>query len=125
MRRVPYDEAKTALLALPGVGDKVADCVLLFGGGQTEAFPIDVWVERALRFHFRRQLPPRTRLHAFARRHFGHYAGYAQQYLFHHLRSRTRAPALTPAAPLAPSTSTEILSVAPRPDVASALAQAA
>ena len=120
LRHVPYDEAKTALLTLPGVGDKVADCVLLFACGQTEAFPIDVWVERALRFHFRRQLPPRPRLHAFARRHFGRHAGYAQQSLFHHLRSKTRAPAVTAAAP-----STEIVPVVPRAALVSALAPAA
>ncbi len=126
LRRVSYDEAKAALVALPGVGDKVADCVLLFGCEQMEAFPIDVWIERALGFHFRRHLPLRSRLHVFARRHFGRWAGYAQQYLFHHLRSKARTPELRAVAPSAPSApSTERRPAAPRPAVASALAQTA
>ena len=85
----PYAAAKTALLALPGVGDKVADCVLLFSHDHWEACPIDVWVHRALRPHFRRR-PSQANMHLFARRHFGRYVGYAQQYLFHDLRMRVR-----------------------------------
>ena len=49
LRDMPYDEAHRHLTALPGVGDKVADCVLLFGCGQTSAFPVDVWVARLLK----------------------------------------------------------------------------
>ncbi len=114
LSQLPYDEAKAILLTLPGVGDKVADCILLFSQEQTQAFPIDVWMERALRFYFRRKLPPRARQHAFARRHFGRYAGYAQQYLFHHLRHTQRAPQLPPASrvPVLP----------PRPAMTAALA---
>jgi len=85
LRRLSYDEAKEILLTVPGVGDKVADCIALFGLQRYEAFPIDVWTERVLRGYVRRR-PTRTRLHQFARRHFGPYAGYAQQYLYHHAR---------------------------------------
>jgi len=78
-------EAERLLRTLPGVGPKVANCVLLFAGGHLDAFPIDVWIERALRELY---FPRRHRLTAdflrrFAARHFGRHGGYAQQYLFH------------------------------------------
>lgn len=81
--RLPFDEARAALLDLPGVGEKVADCVLLFAYGRGEAFPVDVWVQRAVeRWYFGgRALGPR-RIHAWARDRFGPLAGYAQQHLF-------------------------------------------
>ena len=89
LARLPLAEARAALMALPGVGRKIADCVLLFAGGFDAAFPVDVWVMRALRelYFPRRQVPPR-RLLAFAETHFGPHAGYAQQYLFHFMRTR-------------------------------------
>jgi len=86
------DEAKEYLCALPGVGEKIASCVLLFACGKREAFPIDVWVERGLRqmyFRGKRKVPAR-RLREFARSYFGPNAGYAQQYLFHYVRTRPR-----------------------------------
>lgn len=43
LRSMPYEEAHERLITLPGVGDKVADCVQLFGCGHTQAFPVDVW----------------------------------------------------------------------------------
>ena len=87
LRGVGYSAAKAALLHCEGVGDKVADCVALFGLAQYEAFPIDVWIERAMRYYFRRQKMTPRRLHDFAARHFGAYAGYAQQYLYHYVRN--------------------------------------
>ncbi|MBI3321709.1 MAG: 8-oxoguanine DNA glycosylase [Candidatus Omnitrophica bacterium] len=87
LRRVDYDAAKRALLGCDGVGDKVADCVALFGFEKYEAFPIDVWMERVMRYYFRHRRMTRARLHAYARRHFGPYAGYAQQYLYHDIRT--------------------------------------
>ncbi len=86
LRRVEYDATKTALLGCDGVGDKVADCVALFGFEKYEAFPIDVWMERAMRYYFRHRKMTRKGLHVYARRHFGLYAGYAQQYLYHYVR---------------------------------------
>lgn len=82
-------EAREELLRLAGVGPKIADCVLLFACGFHQAFPVDVWVHRALcESYFRnRKVTPR-RLTEFAAAHFGPYAGYAQQYLFHHIRTR-------------------------------------
>ena len=87
LRRVNYDAAKKALLGCDGVGDKVADCVALFGFEKYEAFPIDVWMERAMRYYFRHRKMTRKIMHDYARRHFGPYAGYAQQYLYHYIRN--------------------------------------
>ena len=81
------DEAREELMNLRGVGPKIADCVLLFAGGHHEVFPVDVWIERALqRLYFPKRRPSAKRLRKFADTHFGPYAGYAQQYLFHHAR---------------------------------------
>lgn len=98
IRALPDAEAHRALCTLPGVGPKVANCVLLFAYERLEAFPIDVWIARVLRekyFRGEEGHVPAGRLREFARSHFGPFGGYAQQYLFHHARStvrRTRAP---------------------------------
>ena len=86
LRRSEYRAAKRALLACEGVGDKVADCVALFGLEHYEAFPIDVWIQRAMRYYFGPQRLARSRMHAFAAERFGRHAGYAQQYLYHYMR---------------------------------------
>lgn len=86
MRSMDYDELRVALKELPGVGDKVADCVALFGFGKLEAFPIDVWIERALARLYRRRGTYRSLLE-FARDRFGPYAGYAQEYLYYNERA--------------------------------------
>ena len=86
------DAARAALLALPGVGEKVANCVLLFGFERLRAFPIDVWIERVLRstyFKKKRRVTAR-RLREFSQTYFGEFGGYAQQYLFHHARQSGR-----------------------------------
>lgn len=83
----PLDEARAALMTLPGVGRKIADCVLLFGCGFPGAFPVDVWVMKALRrLYFPGRRVSLERLRQFAGGHFGPQAGYAQQYLFHYAR---------------------------------------
>jgi N-glycosylase/DNA lyase len=85
--------ARNELLKLPGVGPKIADCVLLFAYGRQDAFPQDVWINRALReFYFPRRRPAPARLREFARTHFGPWAGFAQQYLFHYIRVHLRRP---------------------------------
>lgn len=78
----PTTEARARLLELPGVGRKIADCVLLFGAGRLEAFPIDTWVEKILTRAYRLEGWKLPQLQDFARIHFGNTAGYAQQYLF-------------------------------------------
>jgi N-glycosylase/DNA lyase len=82
------ESARAELMQLPGVGPKIADCVLLFAYGFQRAFPLDVWVLRALRqLYFPGRRINLTRLRSFAATHFGPYAGYAQQYLFHYVRN--------------------------------------
>ena len=88
LQGLPVERARAELMQLPGVGQKIADCVLLFAYGFQSAFPVDVWVMKALRqlYFPRRRVRPR-RLHRFAATHFGPFAGYAQQYLFHYMRT--------------------------------------
>jgi N-glycosylase/DNA lyase len=79
---LPYPEARERLCSLPGVGEKIADCVLLYGGGRLEAFPVDVWILKAMeRRYGLAGWNPRQVAH-FGRMHFGPLAGLAQQYLF-------------------------------------------
>ena len=90
LRRAGYEDAVDALLAVPGVGRKVADCVLLFSLDKLEAFPIDRWTTRVLGRRYPGAFPaggaltPRRyeRVHAELVARFGPYAGYAQQFLF-------------------------------------------
>ena len=90
-------EARAELMELPGVGRKIADCVLLFAYGFQDAFPVDVWVLKALKeLYFRKRRPSARKLREFADTHFGTNAGYAQQYLFHYMRTRRRASAAGP-----------------------------
>ena len=81
-------ELRKHLCALPGVGAKIANCVMLFGYERLRAFPIDVWIERVLRRQYfpRRRKMTAQRLREFSERYFGEHGGYAQQYLFHHAR---------------------------------------
>ena len=84
--------ARHELLNLSGVGPKIADCVLLFAYGRQDAFPRDVWVNRALReLYFPRRRPTPAGLREFTRTHFGPFAGFAQQYLFHYIRVHMRS----------------------------------
>ncbi len=84
--------ARAMLLSLPGVGRKIADCVLLFAFGFQKAFPIDVWLLKALRqLFFPRRRVPMPRLHRLVETHFGPHAGFAQQYLFHYVRTHPDA----------------------------------
>lgn len=93
LANLSLEEARQELIRLPGVGRKIADCVLLFAAGCPTAFPVDVWIERALRqLYFPRRRPSRRRLLEFSATHFGPNAGYAQQYLFHHVRQQTASP---------------------------------
>ena len=98
---LPTPEAREELERLRGVGEKVANCVLLFAYGRAEAFPIDVWVERVLRqLYFKgSQRVQHEKLRAFAQSHFGPYRGYAQQFLFHWIRTDPKA--LRPEKPKA------------------------
>jgi N-glycosylase/DNA lyase len=86
---LPQTAAREELMKLGGVGGKIADCVLLFSCGFDAAFPVDIWVERALReLYFPRRRVSTKQLQHFAATHFGPHAGYAQQYLFHYMRTK-------------------------------------
>ena len=104
LKALPYLEARKKLVEFPGVGLKVADCVLLFSLEKTEAFPVDVWVKRVILNHYADQLPEPfvkklsshdslsnseyEKLNSFGRSYFGDYAGYAQEYLYHYERTQ-------------------------------------
>ena len=104
LKSMDYGAARRELLVLPGVGPKVADCVLLFSLEKLEAFPIDVWMKRAAtnlyanhfdssfikRVSSKSSITPKEygTISSFGREYFGRYAGYAQEYLFHLLRTQ-------------------------------------
>ncbi len=83
------DEAlRRALLTIPGVGQKVVECAMLFAYGRAGAFPVDVWIGRAMRaWYFRGKKVTDRRIREFARDHFGPDCGWAQQYLYCFARS--------------------------------------
>jgi len=94
-------EARAELIKFPGVGTKIANCVLLFAYGFQEAFHIDVWVLKALRqLYFPKRRPTPRRLLRFTETHFGPNAGYAQQYLFHYMRKHLLMTASHPESRL-------------------------
>ena len=105
LEKMSCEEAKEELLTLPGVGPKVADCVLLFSLDKLEAFPIDVWMKRIIlenySTHFERSfgqkvamkksITPREYgiINSFGRKYFGEFVGYAQEYLYHLKRCKS------------------------------------
>jgi N-glycosylase/DNA lyase len=88
------DLLRERLCALPGVGAKVANCVMLFAYERLRAFPIDVWIERVLRQKYfpRKRKVTAAQLRDFCENYFGDHGGYAQQYLFHYARKRAAVP---------------------------------
>ena len=89
LAQLHLEAARAELLRLPGVGRKIADCVLLFAAGQPAAFPVDTWILKTLRqlYFDNREVSPREVVR-FSESYFGPQAGYAQQYLFHAARRR-------------------------------------
>ncbi len=90
--RQPYPDAKSRLMECRGIGAKIADCIAVFALEKLDAFPVDVWVRRALaEWYFPMQKkPPDKAMVQWAQAHFGPYAGYSQQYLFHGRRREGR-----------------------------------
>ena len=78
LKQMNYKDAIKELRKLHGIGEKVANCVVLFGLWHMEAFPVDVWMKRALKENFPEDFDPET---------LGAYAGLAQQYIFYYARS--------------------------------------
>lgn len=81
-------EAKKELLKIKGIGNKVADCILLFGNGRNETFPVDVWVKRSVGALYADEIKDMS-IHEFAKNKFSDLAGYAQQYLFYYMRENS------------------------------------
>jgi N-glycosylase/DNA lyase len=85
--RMAYDEAREVLMTIPGVGGKIADCVLLFAFCKYEAFPVDVWIKRAMQqAYFGSRETKAEDIRKFGQEYFGRYAGYAQEYIYYHIR---------------------------------------
>jgi len=81
LREIPYAEAKKYLISLSGVGDKVADCILLFGASRFEAFPVDTWIKKAMTDLYSTS-EDADKIREFAAVKFGDNAGFAQQLIF-------------------------------------------
>jgi N-glycosylase/DNA lyase len=103
LRRGPIEDARARLTALPGVGPKIADCVLLFGLDRLEAFPVDRWIRRATQELSSRRGARDQELAEWARR-LGPGRGYLQQILFHLRRTSGPLPALAPEVRRRPAT---------------------
>lgn len=91
LRQMEYERALEELCRLKGVGEKIANCTLLFSCGFDQAFPVDVWMARSIkRLYFPRRKVTDKKLREFARTRFGPYGGWAQQYLFYDERTRSQ-----------------------------------
>ena len=85
--KMSYDEAFETIQKVPGVGPKVADCILLYGYNFREAFPSDVWIKRIVsHLYFEGKDISVPKVREFGMEKFGDYAGYVQLYMFHHAR---------------------------------------
>ena len=91
LKKSNYQDAKKEICLIPGVGNKVADCVLLFSLNKLEAFPLDRWIIRILEKYYSNKFQLETKtitekqysiIHEKILNHFGPFAGYAQQFLF-------------------------------------------
>ena len=83
---LPTDECHVALQAVKGVGAKVADCIMLFSMGKKSAFPVDVWIKRAMIHFYVAPDVSLNKIRVFGREKFGELSGLAQQYLFYYAR---------------------------------------
>ncbi len=98
LREASYEEALEALTSLEGVGDKVANCVLLLSLDKPEAFPVDTHVDQRLReWYLDGFRPNRLKMRVWAQEYFGPHAGYANHYLFHDRRLQARSARPRPA----------------------------
>lgn len=80
------EDAKKMLMTIKGVGNKVADCIVLFGLSKCESFPVDVWIKRIMEYCYFDGEESIEKISAFAKEKFGTLGGYAQQYLFFYAR---------------------------------------
>lgn len=88
LKSMDYDSCIKELMTIKGVGEKVANCVSLFGLGKKEAFPVDVWIKRIMEtMYFDGVDTSKDKIAAFAKEQFGELGGFAQQYLFYYGKS--------------------------------------
>lgn len=88
LKSMDYDSCIKELMTIKGVGEKVANCVSLFGLGKKEAFPVDVWIKRIMEtMYFDGVDTPKDKIAAYAKEQFGELGGFAQQYLFYYGKS--------------------------------------
>ena len=80
------EDARKELQTLPGVGPKVADCILLFAFDRKESFPVDVWIKRVMEELYLKEVTPKSKIATRGREVFGKNAGFANQYLFYYGR---------------------------------------
>jgi N-glycosylase/DNA lyase len=85
-KKLQTDELRKKLIELPGVGPKVADCILLFAYHRRETFPVDVWIKRVMETLFIGEEVAKKEIASYADKYFGDYAGFVQQYLFYYGR---------------------------------------
>ncbi|MDR1136348.1 MAG: 8-oxoguanine DNA glycosylase [Clostridiales Family XIII bacterium] len=88
LKQLSFEQACKEVSSIHGVGPKVASCVLLFGLGKREGFPVDVWIARAMSEFYGLEEDDKAAAKAYAERRFGEHAGIAQQYLFYYARSQ-------------------------------------
>lgn len=95
--KMDYNSAFDTVLELPGVGPKVADCILLYGFNKGQAFPVDVWIKRIVNeLYFNGEDLSVPKIREFGMEQFGEYAGYVQLYLFHYARKSSLLDKLSP-----------------------------
>lgn len=86
LKNKSYDEGLDYLKSYAGIGDKVANCILLFSMKQFDTFPVDVWVRRVMQELYVDKSTKDADIRKFAENKFGNFSGYAQQYLFYFAR---------------------------------------
>jgi N-glycosylase/DNA lyase len=106
LKKAAYQKARRKLISFPGVGLKAADCISLFSLEKLQAFPVDVWIKKAIMTHYKNHFSTEfnnkirnksslttsqyERLSLFGREYFGRFAGYAQEYLYHYERTQQK-----------------------------------
>lgn len=86
IRTLSYKDAISRLMEIKGIGPKVADCIVLYGGGKYESYPVDVWVKRVTQSIYMESEASPAAIKETARELWGDLAGFAQQYLFFYAR---------------------------------------
>lgn len=88
LKTLSYKEAKEHLMMLPGISHKISDCILLFSLDKLQAFPVDTWIKKTIQqTYFNDRDISNNTIRKWAHDYFGDYAGYAQQFIYHHART--------------------------------------